>query len=112
LNTIGLSHPTALRIVSANSMDGGDEDDRRLLIAGVLADHRRQLEPVQLRHAHVHQQNGNVSLQKMRERLPRRAGLDQVLPQLAQDRLIAEELTRLIVDQEDVDLVVLAHGSS
>ena len=38
------------------------------------------------------------------QRLPRRTGLDQVLAQLAQDDLVAEQLRRLIVDQQNVDL--------
>ena len=34
--------------------------------------------------------------------------LDQVLAELAQDDLVAQQLGRLIIDQQDVDLVVRA----
>ena len=40
------------------------------------------------------------------QRLAGGARLDQVLAELAQDHLVGQQLRRLIVDQQDVDLVV------
>ena len=75
----------------------------------MLADHRRQLEPVELRHADVHQDDGNLLLEQLLERLPRRRRLDQILSQAFENRLVAEQLGGLIIDQQDIDLVVHRH---
>ena len=45
-------------------------------------------------------------LQQLLERLARRVGPDQVLAELPQDHLVAQQLRRLVVDQQNVDLVV------
>ena len=60
-------------------MHGGDEDDRRLLVAGMLVDQRRQFKTVELRHTHVHQDDGDVGFQQVLQGLRARTGLDQVL---------------------------------
>ena len=49
----------------------------------MLAHHRGQLEAVELGHADVDQDDGDVVLQQVLERLARGVGLDQVLAQLA-----------------------------
>ena len=55
---------------------------------------------------HVDQHDGDVSvLSRMPSASLRRVGLDQVLAQLVEDDLVAQELGRLVVDQQDVDLV-------
>ena len=77
----------------------------------MLADHRGQFEPVEIGHADIDQHDGDIGPQKLLQRLIRRAGLDQVLPELAEDHLIAEQLPRLVVDQQNVDLVLRAHGA-
>jgi len=46
------------------------EYHRRLLEAGMFADHRGQFEPVQFRHANVDQDDGDVVLQQELERFP------------------------------------------
>jgi len=93
-------------------MDGGNEDDRGALKARMFADHRRQLEAVELGHANVHEDDGNVMLEEVFERLFGRGGLDQPLAQLGENRLVAQELGRLVVDQQDIDLVLRGHRPS
>ena len=46
-----------------------------------------------------------MSFEELFEGFARRGRLDQVLAELAQYRLVAEQLGRLVVDHEDVDLV-------
>jgi hypothetical protein len=99
----------AAQAVDVAEVHGGDEDDRRALVARVLADHRRQLEAVQLRHAHVDQHHGDVRAQQMLERLLARAGLDQGLPERGEDGLVAQELPRLVVHEQDVDRLARPH---
>ena len=96
----------AAQMVGLADLDGRDEDDGELLEARMLADHGGELEAVELRHHHVDQHDGHVvGLEQDAERLVRRGRLDQVLAQLGEDDLVAQELRRLIVDQQDVDLV-------
>jgi hypothetical protein len=87
----------------------GDEDDRDVLEPGMLANHRRQLEAVQLGHAHVGQDDRDLPFQDLLECLFRRTDCDEVFAQLAQDRLVAEEFGWLVVDEEDVDRLVRTH---
>ena len=102
------AHLVAAQPVDIGQMDGRDEDDRRLLEARMLPDHGRQLEAVELRHADVDQQDRDVRLQ---ERMPSASlaedALIRFLAELLQDHLVGEELGRLIVDQQDVDLIVV-----
>ena len=98
----------AAQVVHLADLDGRDEDDGELLEARMLADHGGKLEAVELRHHHVDQHDRHVlGLEQDTERLVRRGRLDQVLAQLGEDDLVAQKLRRLIVDQQDVDLV---HG--
>ena len=76
----------------------------------MLADHRGQLEAVEIGHADIDQHHRDIVFQQLLERFVGRAGLDQILPELAEDRLIAEQLARLIIDQQDIDLFLVAHG--
>ena len=50
----------ALDAVQIGEVDGGDEDDGGLLEARMLAHHLRQLEAIDLRHADVHQHDGDI----------------------------------------------------
>ena len=99
------------RLVAADAievghLDGGDEDDRRLLVARMPADHLRQLEAVEIGHADVDEHDGDVGLQQRAQRLAGRVRLDQILAELAEDHLVAQQLRRLIVDEQDVDWFV------
>src|SRR5271170_6422075 len=91
-------------------MDGGNKDDGCLLKARMLANHVRQLEAIQLWHADVHEYDGNVGLQKAFERVATGICPDEVLAELIEDSFIADQLTRLIIDHEDVDLVLVVQG--
>src|SRR5215470_14734944 len=90
-------------------MNGGNEDDRRLLKAGMLPKHSRQLESVELRHAHVDEDHRHVGLEKILQRLSCRVRLDQHLTQLLKDHLIAEELRGLVVNEENIDGIMCGH---
>ena len=52
--------------VQIRQVNGGDENQRRLLKAGVLADHRGELEAVQVRHLDVDQHDRDFELQEVR----------------------------------------------
>ena len=95
--------------IDVGYLDRGNEDDGRLLKPRMLADHGRQLEAVELRHAHVDENDGDIVLEQICQRLPRRRSLDQIFSEVAQDHLVGQKLIRLVVDQKDVDFV--SHGS-
>ena len=78
----------------------------------MLADHGGELEPVQLRHADVDQDDGDFVLEQKFQRLAPGSGDDQIFAKLLQDDLIGEQLRRLIVDQKDVYLFVVHHRAS
>ena len=93
----------AAQEVEIGEQDGGDEDDRRPPAARMVADHPGELEAVEIRHADVDQHDRDIGFEQVDERLLRRAGLEQRLAELLQDDLVAQQLGRLVVDQQDVD---------
>ena len=68
--------------VAVTQMHARDEEDGRLLGAGVLVDHRRQLKAVDLRHVDIHKDHGDVGVEQVRQGFPARRGRDEVLAQL------------------------------
>ena len=68
----------------------------------MVTDHRRKLESVGFGHVNVDENDGDILLQKVLERFPRAVCRDQVLPQIAQDRLVRHQLCGLIVDEKYV----------
>ena len=76
----------------------------------MLADHLGELEAVDFRHADVHQHDGDIGFQKVLEGFPAGIGFDQILAQFVEDGFVAEQLGRLIIHHQDVDLVLRAHG--
>ena len=66
----------------------------------------RKLEPVELRHADVHQDDRDLVLEQMLQRFLTGGRLDEVFAELAKDDLIGQQLRGLVVDQQDVDLFV------
>ena len=72
----------------------------------------RQLEPVEIGHDDVDQHDGDLLPQQMLERLLRRGRGEKVLAELAQDGVIAHELGRLVVDQQDVDGIGVGHRAA
>ena len=75
----------------------------------MLPQHLDQLEAVELRHADVDQDDGDVVLQQNLERFARRRRANEVLIQLGQDDLVAQQLGWLVVDQKDVDAILGVH---
>ena len=102
----------AVDLVGVGKVDAGDEDDCSLAEARMLANHVGQLETVQLRHADVHEDDGDVVSEEDVERLLGRRGLDQILAQLGEDHLVAQELGGLVVHHQDVDFLVRSHRFS
>ena len=82
-----------------------DENDGGGLESRVLANHRRELEAVQIRHAHIDEDQGHFVLEQHLEGLARGGRLDEVLADLGQDDFVAQQLGVLIIDQQDIDLV-------
>src|SRR5665647_451616 len=73
------------------------------------ADHLGELETVEIGHADIDKHNGDVGLQQRAERFARRIGFDQVLAQLAEDHLVAQELRGLVVNEQNVDWLASTH---
>ena len=97
----------AAQIIGFRQVNGGDEDDRGLLEARMLADHLGQLEAVQLRHADIDQDDRDIGLEQIGQRLLGRGGRDQIFAQLLQHHLIAEQLAGLIIHQQDIDGILV-----
>ena len=76
----------------------------------MFADHRRQLEAIEVRHDDIDQHDGDLMSQQVLQRLVGRVRLDEVLAKLGKNHLVAQQLGRLIVDQQDVDRLAWAHG--
>src|SRR5215469_11281074 len=111
-NIVHRSKLIATQQVDIGHLNSRNENDRGFLKARVLADHRRQLKAVEIGHADIDQNDRHIAFQQQLQRLRRRAGLDQVLPDLVQDCFIAQQLGRLIVDQENVDFFLVRHEVS
>src|SRR5919197_4276835 len=75
----------ALELVKVGVMNGGDEDDGDLLIAWMLTDKCCQFKAVNLRHTHVQEDESNVGVEQVLQRLSGRTGLDQVLAQVTEN---------------------------
>ena len=69
----------------------------------MFLDHLRQLEPIEIRHADVDQDDRNLVAQDLFQGLAARRRLDQILAEIAQDDLIAQQLGRLVIDQQNID---------
>ena len=89
--------PRNVRLVA----EGSDEDDGRVLRPRSFPDEGCRLEPVQNRHAHVEQDDGEVLREETPERLLPGAGLDDVDAEIEEDRLERDELVRAVVDDQD-----------
>ena len=72
----------------------------------MFADHRRKLEAVEVRHADVDQNHGDLGSQQMLERLAPGCRLQEIFAETAQNSFVSEKLPGLVVDQENVDLVL------
>ena len=99
----------SLEAVEIGQMHGGDEDDRCLLKARMLADDFGELKPVDLGHAHIHQYDSNVDLEQLLQSVLGRRRLDQVLAQVGENGVIAEQFARLVVHHQNVYFFVHVH---
>ena len=99
----------ALQPIEIGEMHAGHEDDRRAPEAGMVANHLRQLEAVEFRHADVHNDDGELGLEKLIERFPRRVRRDEVRVQPVENGAIAQELRGLVVDHEHIRAVIQRH---
>ena len=84
---------------------------------GVCADFLRcrisagRLEAVHVRHVDVEQDDGELLLEHLLQRLLAGAGGDDVLPQLLEDRAEDDMLVRQVVDDQDVGLLRARRGA-
>jgi hypothetical protein len=82
----------------------GEKDDRRVARFVAGADQARRLEAVEIRHLHVEQDDGELLIEQMAQRLLARLRHDQPpVVVIRKDRLQREQVVRLVVDQQDVD---------
>src|SRR5207244_3339014 len=93
-------------------VNGGEEDDRRVLRLLALADQGGGLEAVYIRHLNVEKDHGKLVVQEVLERFAAGGRLDQVLAEVAEDRLQGDQVLGAVVDQQDVDLVRRLHFGS
>ena len=93
-HVVDRAHLVAAQMIDLGEMNRRDEDHRDLLEARMLADHRRKLEAVQLRHADVHQDDRDLVLEQVLQRFLAGRRLDEVLAELAKDHLIGRAASR------------------
>jgi hypothetical protein len=72
----------------------------------MIADHPSEFKTVELRHADIAENDSNIRLEKLLERLSGGPGGDQVFSEVLQYRRVAEELRRLIVDKQNVNRIL------
>ena len=75
----------------------------------MLADHGGELEPVELGHADVDQDDRDFVLEQVFQRFAAGGGDDEILAELLQDDLIGEKLCRLVVNQQNVYFLMVHH---
>ena len=93
----------SLQTVQVGRVVAGDENDRRLLETRPLANQRGRFKAVHVRHVDVQQNDGEVIPQQLAERFDAVAGLDDALAQFGQNGLVRQQLSRLVIDQQNVD---------
>ncbi len=72
----------------------------------MLANHLGELKAIHLGHADIHQDNGDIMLEQMFERLAPGVRLNKVLSQWTENSLVAQQFPRLVINHENVDLLV------
>ena len=68
-NVVDRAHFVAAQAVDVGQQNRGDEDQRGLLEARMVADHRGKLETVDVRHVDIDEDDGDVVLQQQLKRL-------------------------------------------
>ncbi len=84
---------------------GGQEDDRRLLRSRPLADQRGRLVAVDVGHHDVEQDQGEVLLEDLAQRLAPGPRPDNPVVRLVEHGLEGDQVLVAVVDDENVDLV-------
>ena len=102
----------APQLIRMRHQHGRDENDGRRLKTRTLADHLGKLETVEVRHAHVDQDQRHLLLEEHLEGLARGGRFDEILADLRQNGLVAQQLRLVVVDQQDIHLVRCSHGPS
>jgi hypothetical protein len=87
--------------VDSVAVHRGDEDDRDVAAARVLLDEAGGLEAVHVRHLHVQQDEGELAVKDLAQRLDARSGHDQLVAQRRQDRFQRHQVGRVIVDDQN-----------
>src|SRR6202034_373378 len=103
-NVVDTAALVPLHAVHVRQVDGRNENDSGLLKTGMLANHVRELEAVDIGHAHIHQHDSDVVLQQALERFGGSAGFDEILAEFAENGFKAQQLGGLVVHHQDVDL--------
>ena len=75
----------------------------------MIPDHGGELKAVELGHADVDEDDRNFGPQEMFQGFPRRSGLDEIFSKVPENHLVGQELRRLVVDQQDIDLLLRLH---
>jgi hypothetical protein len=75
----------------------------------MLPDHIGKLETINLRHADIHEDDRDIFFEEKFKGFPAGVGLDQVLPKFVEYDFVAEQLSRLIIYHENVDLFPRSH---
>src|SRR5438067_8936 len=82
-------------------VDGGEEDDGDVPVARPLLDHLRGLDAVEPRHLHVHQDEREVGLQQLPQRLLAGMRVEELLTEGVEDRIERHQIGRMVVDHQD-----------
>ena len=88
---------------------GGYEDDRRMGRALAIAYQGGRFKAVHVGHVDIEQDDGEVVLQDLLERLGARVRKHQLLAQFFQNHLVDQELFSQVVDNQDLGLFSLRH---
>ena len=100
------AHFVAAQAIDVSQQDRGNKNQCGLLEARVIADHGRELKAVDVRHVDVNKYDRDVVLEKELERLRGVARAQQIFANILENGAIGKQFRRLIVDEQDVDLVV------
>src|SRR5262249_3332311 len=92
-----------VRLVAAQRCE---KNDRRVARFVALANEARGLESGEIGHLYIEQDDREFAVEERFERSGARLRLDQALAALREDRLERQQIRRLIVDEQNVDLFV------
>ncbi len=106
VDVVDRSERVTLQPVEVGRVQAGHEDDRGLLEPGMIVHQGGQLEAVHAGHAHVQQDQGDFALEQPLERFRARVRSNEVVPEVAQDRLVAQQPRGLVVHEEDPDAAI------